>query len=112
MGFWLLSWLLARTSAEAGLIWPVPGDPDLIRLGVHRQYYRFSSESGRWWRYGLGRAPVEEPTSFNHGYGQDVIAIPFDASGHVTELPVYIYTIRPESFEQNKLARVVQGVTS
>jgi hypothetical protein len=60
----------------------------------------------------LGRAPVEEPTPFNHGYGQDVIAIPFDALGRVTQLPVYIYTIRPEGFEENKLARVVEGVTS
>ena len=57
-------------------------------------------------RAGRGANPL------NHGYGQDVIAIPFDASGRVTELPVYIYTIRPESFEENKLARVVEGVTS
>lgn len=94
------------------MIRPAPDDPDLVRLGPHREYYRFSSDSGRWWRYGLGRAPVEEPTPFSHGYGQDVIAIPFDASGRVTELPVYIYTTRPESFEENKLARVVEGVTS
>ena len=112
MAFWLLSRLLAGASAQAGLISPAPGDPDLVRLGVHRQYYRFASDSGRWWRYGLGRAPVEEPTPFSHGYGQDVITIPFDPSGRVTALPVYIYTIRPESFEEHKLARVVEGVTS
>jgi hypothetical protein len=112
VGFWFLTWPLAWPRAEAGLIRPTADDPDLVRLGVHRQYYRFSSDSGRWWQYGLGRAPVEEPTPFTHGYGRDVIAIPFDASGRVTEVPVYIYTIRPESFEENKLTRLVEGVTS
>ncbi|MBV9490828.1 MAG: hypothetical protein JO069_14085 [Verrucomicrobia bacterium] len=112
IAFSLLSWLPAGPSAQAGLISPAPGDPGLVRLGAHRQYYRFASDSGRWWHYGLGRAPVEEPTPFTHGYGTDVIAIPFDAAGRVTAFPVYIYTIRPESYEENKLARVMEGVTS
>jgi hypothetical protein len=34
---------------------------------------------------------------FTQGYGDDVIAIPFDANGRVTFAPVYIYTIRPEN---------------
>jgi hypothetical protein len=42
-------------------------------------------------------APVEEPRMFTQGYGDDVIAIPFDANGRVTFAPVYIYTIRPEN---------------
>ena len=108
----LALWALSAVYAEAALITPVPGDRDLVRLSDRRAYYRFASLGGRWWKYGLGRAPVEEPTPFNHGYGEDVIAIPFDAAGRVTGVPVYIYTIRPESFEEAKLAQLVQGATT
>ena len=71
-----------------------------------------SSDSGKWWRWGLVRAPVEEPTMFLQGYGNDAIAIPFDASGRVTFAPVYIYTIRPEDFQRRRLAALIEGVTS
>ena len=71
-----------------------------------------SSDSGKWLRWGLVRAPVEEPTMFLQGYGDDAIAIPFDASGRVTFAPVYIYTIRPEDFQRRRLAALMEGVTS
>ena len=58
------------------------------------------------------RAPVREPTMFMHGYGDDAIAIPFDASGRVTFAPVYIYTIRPENFQRQRLEALTQGVTT
>ena len=103
---------MLATLAQAGLVSPAPQDPDLVRLGIGRNFYRFSSDSGRWWTMGLGRAPVEEPTPFNHGYGEDVIAIPFDPAGKVASAPVYIYTVRPESFEEGKLAHLVQGTSS
>ena len=58
------------------------------------------------------RAPVEEPTPFNHGYGTDAIAIPFDRNERVGFAPVYIYTIRPESLQERRLAVIVPGVTT
>ncbi|HEY0792798.1 MAG TPA: hypothetical protein VGD78_17170 [Chthoniobacterales bacterium] len=109
---WMAVWLLLATLAQAGGFSAPPSDPDFVRLGRSRGYYRFSSDSGRWWSFGLGRAPVEEPTPFNHGYGEDVIAIAFDQGGKVASPPVYIYTIRPESFEERKLAQLVQGTSS
>jgi len=58
------------------------------------------------------RAPVEEPTPFNHGYGTDAIAIPFDRNERVGFAPVYIYTIRPESLQERRLAAILPGVTT
>ena len=58
------------------------------------------------------RAPVREPKMFMQGYGDDAIAIPFDASGRVTFAPVYIYTIRPENFQRQRLEALTEGVTT
>ena len=60
----------------------------------------------------MARAPVEEPKVFTHGFGKDVIAIPFGANGKVAFAPVYIYTIRPEKEQKRRLAALFQGVTS
>jgi hypothetical protein len=57
-------------------------------------------------------APVEEPRMFTQGYGDDVIAIPFDANGRVTFAPVYIYTIRPENSQRRRMEALTEGVTS
>jgi hypothetical protein len=57
-------------------------------------------------------APVEEPRMFTQGYGDDVIAIPFDANGRVTFAPVYIYTIRPENSQRWRMEALTEGVTS
>ena len=56
--------------------------------------------------------PVEDPKVFSHGFGDDVVAIPFDAKGRVLFAPVYIYTIRPENLQKRRLAALYQGVTS
>jgi hypothetical protein len=96
----------------ASFIAQVSGDPDFVQVGRHQSYYMVSSDSGRWWRWGLARAPVEEPRVFTHGYGDDVIAIPFEANGRVAFAPVYIYTIRPENEQKRRLAALFQGVTS
>jgi hypothetical protein len=71
-----------------------------------------SSDSGKWWNWGLVRAPVEEPTMFTHGFGDDAIAIPFDAQGRVAFAPVYIYTIRPENYERQRLAALFEGLST
>jgi hypothetical protein len=71
-----------------------------------------SSDSGKWWHWGLTRAPVEEPRMFTHGYGDDAIAIPFDANARVAFAPVYIYTIRPENVQKRRLEALIEGVTS
>jgi hypothetical protein len=97
---------------QAGLVPSIPGDPDFVSPGTHRGYYMVTSDSGRWWRWGLGRAPVVEPTRFTAGYGDDVIAIPFDAIGRVAFAPVYIYTIRPQSWQTRRLNSVILGKTS
>ena len=57
-------------------------------------------------------APVEESRMFTQGYGDDVIAIPFDANGRVTFAPVYIYTIRPENSQRWRMEALTEGVTS
>src|ERR1700681_4272467 len=57
-------------------------------------------------------APVEEPRMFTQGFGDDVIAIPFDTNGRVAFAPVYIYTIRPENDQRRRLEALVEGVTS
>jgi hypothetical protein len=94
-----------------GFIPRVSGDPDFVQVGRNRGYYMVSSNSGKWWRWGLARAPVEEPTPFTHGYGDDVIAIPFDGNGRVAFAPVYIYTIQPENEQKRRLEALFQGVT-
>ena len=58
------------------------------------------------------RAPVREPKMFMQGYGDDAIAIPFNARGRVTFAPVYIYTIRPENFQRQRLEALTEGVTT
>jgi hypothetical protein len=110
----LLSILLALSVARSfgGFIPRVSNDRDFVAVGKKRGYYMVSSDTGRWWRWGLARAPVEEPKVFTHGYGDDVIAIPFDTQGRVSFAPVYIYTIRPENAEKRRLEALIQGVTS
>lgn len=110
----LLGAFLALRLADgfAGFIPRVPNDPDYVALGRKRGYYMISSDSGKWWHWGLVRAPVEEPRMFTHGFGDDAIAIPFDARGRVAFAPVYIYTIRPEGWERQRLAALFEGVTA
>jgi hypothetical protein len=103
--------LIVLADGFAGLIPRLPNDPDFVALGRNRGYYMVSSESGKWWRWGLVRAPVEEPTMFTRGFGDDAIAVPFDASGRVAFAPVYIYTIRPESWQRLRLAALFEGLT-
>jgi hypothetical protein len=105
------SFLLA-SQLLAGLIPYVPNDRDFVRSGPKSGFYAISSDSSRWWNWGLVRAPVEEPTPFNHGYGTDAIAIPFNRNERVGFAPVYIYTIRPESLQEQRLAAIVPGVTT
>jgi hypothetical protein len=99
-------------TGQAGLVPRIPNDPDFVSLGTHHGYYMVTSNSGRWWGWGLGRAPVVEPTRFTAGYGDDVIVIPFDPHGRVAFAPVYIYTIRPDSWQTRRLDSVVLGNTS
>jgi hypothetical protein len=110
----ILSLLLALSVARSfgGFIPRVSNDPDFVAVGKNRGYYMVSSDTGRWWRWGLARAPVEEPKVFTHGYGDDVIAIPFDTQGRVAFAPVYIYTIRPENVEKRRLEALIEGATS
>jgi hypothetical protein len=109
----LTAFLILLTGGSfGGFIQRVSGDPDFVQVGRYRGYYMVSSDSGKWWRWGLARAPVEEPEPFTHGYGDDVIAIPFDANGRVAFAPVYIYTIRPENEQKRRLTALFQGVTS
>jgi hypothetical protein len=96
----------------AGLIPYTPNDRDFIRSGPRAGFYAISSDSGRWWDWGLVRAPVDEPTPFNHGNGTDAVAIPFDRNERVGFAPVYIYTIRPEKVQEQRLAAVVPGVST
>jgi hypothetical protein len=110
----ILSALLALSAALSfgGFIPRASSDPDFVPAGKNRGYYMVSSDSGRWWRWGLARAPVNEPQMFTHGYGNDAIAIPFDTHGRVAFAPVYIYTIRPESEQKRRLEALMEGVTS
>jgi hypothetical protein len=96
----------------AGLIPRVSNDRDFVDLGRNRGYYMVSSDSGKWWHWGLVRAPIEEPKMFTHGFGDDAIAIPFDARGRVAFAPVYIYTISPEDFQRRRLAALFEGLTT
>src|ERR1700733_2251368 len=100
----LTAFLILLTGGSfGGFIQRVSGDPDFVAVGKYRGYYMVSSDSGKWWRWGLARAPVEEPKVFTHGYGDDAIAIPFDKNGRVAFAPVYIYTIRPENEQRRRL---------
>jgi hypothetical protein len=103
---------LGLGNSFAGLIPRASNDRDFVELGRNRGYYMVSSDSGKWWRWGLVRAPVEEPRMFTHGFGYDAIAIPFDAHGRVAFAPVYIYTINPESYQRLRLAALFQGVST
>ena len=98
-------------TGHAGLVPRTTNDRDFVSVGKDQGYYMVSSDSGRWWHWGLGRAPVVEPTWFTAGYGDDVIVIPFDANDRVAYAPVYIYTILPDSFQKRRLQAVILGVT-
>lgn len=95
-----------------GMVPRLSGDRDLIQAGPHQSYYQVSVDSKKWWNWGLGGAPVEEPSMQNRGYGWDAIAIPFDARGRVAFAPVYIYTITPEPYEEARLQHLYQGLTT
>jgi hypothetical protein len=99
-------------TALCGMVPRVAGDRDLIRSGPHQSYYRVSVDSKKWWQWGLGGAPVEEPVLQNRGYGWDAIAIPFDTRGRVAFAPVYIYTITPETYEEARLQRLFEGIST
>jgi hypothetical protein len=102
---------LVAATGHAGLVPRTANDRDFVSAGKDQGYYMVSSNSGRWWHWGLGRAPVVEPTWFTAGYGDDVIVIPFDANDRVAYAPVYIYTILPDSFQKQRLQAVTIGVT-
>jgi len=104
--------VLSMAQSFAGFIPRVLNDRDFVALPWNRGYYMISSDSGKWWNWGLVRAPVEEPTMFTHGFGDDAIAIPFDAQGRVAFAPVYIYTIRPENYERQRLAALFEGLST
>src|ERR1700688_4048814 len=76
--FIILAGLLARSVAPAlaGFIPRVPNDPDFVPVGKYRGYYMLSSDSGKWWRWGLARAPVEAPTVFTPRFGGSVSPLP------------------------------------
>jgi hypothetical protein len=88
------------------------GDSNLVRYSPRCSVYVVSVSSGQWRKFGLVGAPVVEPSMFNQGEGFDVLAIPFDRAGRVTFAPVYIYTVRPESFRLRKTRGLLQGYTS
>jgi hypothetical protein len=106
-----LSFLGTLAAAYGDFMPPNPGDRDFVNLGP-RSYYRISSSSTRYWDWGLGYAPIEEPERQTHGNGTDVIAVPFNANGTVASTPVYIYTIVPERFEERRIEDLVQGITT
>jgi hypothetical protein len=113
--FWFLlpfACFCGAALGHAGLI-PKKGiDPEYVSHGPNHGYYVVSSNSGKWWDWGLGRAPVVEPTRFTAGYGDDVVAVSFNSNGRVAYSPVYIYTIRPDSYQERRLDAVTVGVTS
>ena len=99
-------------TALCGMVPRVAGDRDLVQAGPRQSYYKVSVDSKKWWDWGLGGAPVEEPSMQNRGYGWDAIAIPFDARGRVAFAPVYMYTITPDPYEEARLQHLYQGLTS
>jgi hypothetical protein len=103
--------VLGTTVSFAGMVPLVPNDPHLVRSGQNQCYYRIASDSERLWQWGLGRAPIEQPSMFNRGHGNDVVAIPFDADGRVAFAPVYIYTTIPEGYEEKRLLKLRQGIS-
>jgi hypothetical protein len=96
----------------SGMVPRIAGDRDLVESGPHQSYYKVSVDSKKWWDWGLQGAPVEEPSLQNRGYGWDAIAIPFDGRGTVAFAPVYIYTITPDRWEEARLHRLYQGITT
>jgi hypothetical protein len=104
--------LLSIVDSFAGLMPRVLNDRDFVSLPWSRGYYMISSDSRKWWHWGLVRAPIEEPTMFTHGFGSDAIAVPFDARGRVSFAPVYIYTIRPEDYQRQRLAALFEGLST
>jgi hypothetical protein len=112
---WILVGCLLVGSLSGAFAGPIPhvaGDPDLVQSGPEQSYFKISVDSKKWWSWGLGGAPVEEPSPQNHGYGWDTIMIPFDDRGRVTFAPVYIYTIVPEAFEEARLRWLYEGITN
>jgi hypothetical protein len=99
-------------TALCGLVPRVTDGHHLVQSGPHQSYYKVPVDSERWWDWGLGGAPVEEPSPQNRGYGWDAIAIPFDGRGRVEFAPVYIYTIVPEAYEEARLRRLYEGITT
>jgi hypothetical protein len=95
-----------------GIVPRIAGDRDLVQTGPRQSYYKVSVDSKKWWDWGLAGAPVEEPSMQNRGYGWDAIAIPFDSRGKVAFAPVYIYTIIADRYEENRLRRLYEGITS
>ena len=104
--------VLSMAHSFAGFVPRVLNDRNFVALPWNRGYYMISSDSGKWWHWGLARAPVEEPRMFTHGFGADAIAIPFDARGRVTFAPVYIYTITPEDYQKQRLAALFEGLST
>jgi hypothetical protein len=99
-------------SGDAGFLPRLANDPNYGQVSPRRSFYVISVDSGEWRRFGLAGAPVVEPSRFNQGEGVDVLAIPFDASGRVAFAPIYIYTIRPEQYQVQRMCALVQGYTS
>src|SRR5260221_11771883 len=87
--------------ALCGMVPNVSGDSDLIQSSPHQAYYRISIDSKKWWAWGLGGAPVEEPSQQNRGYGWDGIDIPLDDRGRREFAPVCIFTVKPGTFARS-----------
>jgi hypothetical protein len=107
-----VTFIFLAGSAFAGLVPEASVNRELVQLGAGRSFIRLASDSREIWTLGFGRAPVEEPSPFNRGYGNDVIAIPFDREGKVAFAPVYIYTIIPDRGVEHRFNFLVQGLTT
>jgi hypothetical protein len=59
----LCLWVASLDAASGGFVPDLAGDPDLIRPSPHQAYYRVSVDSKKWWTWGLGSAPVEQPSA-------------------------------------------------
>jgi len=99
-------------SGDAGFLPRVANDPNYVQISPRRSFYVISVDSGEWRRFGLAAAPVVEPSQFNQGEGVDVLAVPFDSTGRVAFAPIYIYTILPEQYQEQRMRALVQGYTS
>ncbi|MBV9671425.1 MAG: hypothetical protein JO076_01185 [Verrucomicrobia bacterium] len=102
VSIWLSFWAI-DTRAAAGLTGI---------SGEQSGFYAIPSNSDRWMKMGFIRAPVDEPTPFNNGYGTDAVAITFDRNGKVNSPPVYIYTITADTNQERKLRLVVPGIST